>query len=147
VTAATSWPLAAWAADTAPASLGVTLANILVPLVTALAAWLVHRLVSTLEKKVGLELGDANYAKLMDIVDHGINFAAEQAAKAIDKKLESGVKLHLATEFVNDNIKKFKLDEMAQDQLQALIEARLAIAKRAISSDPNTPSTEKKAPL
>jgi hypothetical protein len=65
----------------------------------------------------------------MDIVDHGIHYAAEQAAKAGNKKLEGSAKLKFATDFANDNITKFGLDKMASDKLQQLIEARLAMAK------------------
>ena len=132
------WAVTALADEAQPAAapgLVSTIINTLVvPLVTAFAAWVVHRVVKSLEGKVGMQLSQDKYAQLMDIVDHGIHYAAEQASKAGDKKLAGNDKLRLATTFVNDSVAKWGLDKVAQDRVQALIESRFSMKKAALGA-------------
>lgn len=123
--------VAATAAVAPPATgLVSTIINtVLLPLLTAFGAWMVHKVVTTFEEKVGIQLSQDKYNQLNDIVDHGIHYAAEQAAKAGQKGLESNVKLKLASDFINSSVTKWGLDGMAADKIQALVEARLSMAK------------------
>jgi len=111
-----------------------TLMNILMPVLLAAGAWIANRLVKAFESKVGVQVGETNYAKLMDIVDQGIHFAAEQASKAGNKKLEGSAKLKLAADYANSAMEKWGLEKMASDKLQQLVEARLSIAKADTSN-------------
>lgn len=146
-------PVAALAADAGPAAAAIvaappasdgglmhTLLGILTPLIGALATFVVNRLVTVLRDRYNVQLQSDSYDKLLDVVDHGIHYAAEQAAKAGDKKLSSSEKLGHAASFANDQIKRLGLPDIAEEKLKALIEARLSMKRGPLDTSSDAPA-------
>lgn len=121
----------ALAAEKTENGLTMTLINMILPAVSLIAVFLATKLIKALETKTGIQLSSDNYNKLMDQVDLAVHYAAEQAAKAGDKKLAGNAKLAVATKYARDAIVNFKLGDIAEDKLQALIEAKLNVKKTA----------------
>lgn len=109
--------------------LASTVLNILLPVLSLLAAYLAKKLINAIEARTGVQLSADNYNKLMEQIDLGVHYAAEQAEKAGDKGLAGNEKLAIASKYVNDAITHFGLNTIAENNLKALIEAKLNAKK------------------
>lgn len=104
--------------------------QILVPLLSALGAYLAHRLIAAFEKRTGIDVSERVEALLDGWVERGIHAAEEwsyKEVKAKTTKLTGSEKLELAADYVLDLIKQHGLDAWTRDKVKALIESKLGV--------------------
>jgi len=107
-----------------------------VTVVGGIAAPVISYLVITLLKKKNIVVD----AALVDgLVEKGINFAEEQAAKALktgQKPDASAAKMQTAINAVDLLLEQFKLKKLASDKLKVLIESKLGAARNGDATAP-----------
>lgn len=86
---------------------------------------LVGILVVKLLKKVGVDETSAIEALVTEVVNQGVKYAEQEAAKLAEKGdlADSGTKMELATTFILAQIESLGLAELASDELVRRIEA------------------------
>lgn len=87
---------------------------LLVPLMGALATWLVAYLVKYLKTKTGIELTEAQQRQLQEFAAWAVKMAEEKAASLFKKdsvKMTSEQKFRYAVETIKDFVPKLRKDE------------------------------------
>jgi hypothetical protein len=111
---------------------------IAVPLVLAL----VHRGLSVLKEKTGIDI-PAQQEQLIDRwVDQAVHLAEERARKWMTEQrftLPSGSKANIAIDFVWDHVQRAGLVDWSRDQLVAKIEAKVNSKRRLGATPPPLP--------
>jgi hypothetical protein len=125
----------------------------LIPLVGSLLMLLVAPLVAWVaayaKRKWNIQIDSVKQAKLEDTLDHAILHAEEwgngkvSAAVGDPTKLPTGEqKMEQAISFAESELKRRGLDQMAKEEIQAWINARLAVAR----TDDDHPVAQADAP-
>lgn len=94
-----------------------------------LVIWATGRLISYFEKKSGVHVSDETKARINGYMEQGVNYAEEQAHKAIkknEKKLEMPEKLEHAASFIMDIADKKDAKDWTADKVKKMIEAWIA---------------------
>jgi len=106
------------------------------------ATYLTIKAIKYFEKKTNIDIPASTEKTIFEWADRAIGFAHEkshQVLKSTGKKLDGNEKLSLATGFVNDLVKKHKLNEIAEGKLKDYIEAKLGTKRLEETPTPATP--------
>lgn len=102
--------------------------QLLVPIVTAIGAWLAHRLVKLVESKAKVDIPEREEKMIDHWVDQAIHFAAEKSyrkMKSTTMKLTGPEKLEEAARFALDQVEARGLVAWTKDKIEKKIEAKL----------------------
>lgn len=106
--------------------------KILAPIVTMLAAWLVHRLVALLEKKTGIEIPEREEAMIDKWVREGVHLVEEWSFKKIKagtEKLTGPEKLEKAGDYVMDLVAARGLADWTRERVNKKLESWIGIER------------------
>lgn len=107
--------------------------------------WLLHRLIAVFEKKTGIEISDANEAKLDALLDRGLDYGEEQGSKLwkrVGKKLTMPEKLEKGSGYVLDRLDAAHAKEWTRAKIESELEARLYAREAAKGKREDVPNGE-----
>jgi hypothetical protein len=112
--------------------------QIVTPIVTILATWLAHRIVSLIEKKAGIDVPDKQEAMIDKWIAEGIHLAEEWSYKKVKDradKLKGSEKLEAAGDYVMDLVAARGWDNWTRDRVVSKLESLIG-TKRANGGKP-----------
>ena len=146
--AAPASPAPATVAPTTPSPAAARLINMLINVLAAilliLAPYFAHRIIALFEKKSGITLAPQTKAKIDALLDQGINYADEQAHKAIknkEKALTMPEKLEHAAGYVMDLADKAQVEQWTVAKVKKMLESRIQVTRVTNGVTPTTTTT------